>query len=226
MRDYPQSFDASDLGGLGVFLGGASAVLPLREAAALPIASPSVVALRHDVDHDLDHAVRFAEWEAAQGYRSSYYVLPNSWYAADVGFAARLRYLEELGHEVGLHSNVVGLAYAESGDAFEAVDGSALPTGFLSRAAEIMREQIAFLRSLGLDVSGTAAHGNGIEGASNLQLWAIGYSPQDFGLDYEAYHLHRDVLYLSDNRGRWSDPLRLDETRQTHVLTHPEHWRL
>src|SRR4051812_48944821 len=39
-----------------------------------------LVALRHDVDHDLENAVRFAALERQHGLRSSYYVLHTDWY--------------------------------------------------------------------------------------------------------------------------------------------------
>ena len=223
---YPQSFTRHDLHRLGLLLDGADAVVPLRESYDAPAGT---VAIRHDVDHNLEHAVRFAEWEAKRGYRASYFVLPDAWYARDRQYASQLRQLVELGHEVGLHSNVCGIAYAEG--TLTAVDGSALPVGFCERPAEIMREQLAGLRDLGLDIVGCAAHGAGIPGI-NLGLWTAGYSPQDFGLEYEAYHLHRKAFYATDNRGSWrtsdgpASAIELSSTLATHILMHPCHWDL
>ncbi len=223
---YPQSFNRRDLRDLETLLQGADEVVPLRE---IQDRGAGTVGLRHDVDHNLEHAVNFGEWEAERGFRASYFVLPEAWYAKEPDYVPLLERLVSLGHEVGLHSNVCQIA-AEEGE-LHPVDGSALPAGFCERPAEIMREQLAGLRALDLDVVGTAAHGSGL--ADNLSLWATGYVPADFGLQYEAYHLHRAAHYISDNRGRWQTPYEEDATSieisheaATHLLLHPCHWQL
>jgi hypothetical protein len=221
VRNYPPSFTYSDLENLAALLLSAKGVVPLRDVAGK---GAGVVGMRHDVDHDLEHALKFARWEAEHGFRSSYFVLPDAWYARKPEYQDLLHELKEMGHEVGLHSNVIGMAYAEG--ALTPVDGSAMPAGFCTRAAQIMRDQLAGLRALGLQVVGTAAHGSGVAGLDNLALWAAGYDPADFGLEYEAYHLHREAFYLSDNRGRWTDPPMIASDRPTHVLIHPCHWDL
>lgn len=216
-KPYPQSFGVEHLEQLATFLYGAHAVSPMRESQGLAYS----ICVRHDVDHNLEHAAKFASWEAERGFRSTYFVLPGSWYAAEPGAPDLLREIEAMGHEIGLHSDVVGIAYREG--ALHPVDGSVMPLGFCERPAEIMREQIEWLRSLGLTITGTAAHGNGIPDAPNLGLWSV-YQPSDFGLDYEAYQLHKSAHYISDNRGKWSQPLSLHPEKETHVLIHPCHW--
>lgn len=219
-KPYPQSFGAEDLEALAEFLNTATSVGPMRDVPRLGF-RPNAVAVRHDVDHNLEHAVKFARWEHEHGFRSTYFILPGSWYAQEPNYADLLHELVSMGHEVGLHSDVVGIAYREG--ALHAVDGSVMPLGFCERPAEIMREQLAGLRSLGLEIVGTAAHGNGIPEAPNMGLWSV-YQPSDFGLSYEAYHLHRTANYISDNRGKWQAPLELHPEKETHVLIHPCHW--
>lgn len=224
--DYPHTFTARDLGRLDAFLGSASGVVPVRDAAAGTAPAGSVV-MRHDVDHNLDHAIRFAEWEAARGYRASYYVLHSAWYWEDrAALLKGCHRLASLGHEVGLHQDAVAEAYRRGDTA--PVDGSALPVGDCASAAEIVAQSLALLRDGGIEVVGTATHGTGLwreAGVTNVFLWATGYTAADFGLEYaDAYHLHRLGHYISDNHGAWSLPLRSEPGRLTHILAHPCHW--
>lgn len=218
--DYPHRFTPKDAESFAAFLRTAP-VRPIRES----IGGGSGIYLRHDIDHNIEHAVAFAEWEAAQGIRASYYVLHSEWYYRDEAMLRRgMERLVELGHEVGLHQDAVAEAWRRG--IRTPLDGSVLPAGDCSVAADIVREELARLRGWGFEIVGSAMHGSPLwksNGITNAFLWAAGYTPADFGLEYEAYHLHRSAdRYISDNRGIWSEPLRVDG--QTHILTHPCHW--
>ncbi|MEX2025564.1 MAG: hypothetical protein WD993_10895 [Thermoleophilaceae bacterium] len=67
----------------------------------------NVVALRHDVDHDLDLALELAAAECERGVRASYFLLHTAPYWRDPHFDVKVRQLCEYGHEVGLHVNVL-----------------------------------------------------------------------------------------------------------------------
>jgi hypothetical protein len=225
MRDtYPHPFGEAHLDALEGFLATGD-VTPVRwaqygtgEARNLP----GTVVLRHDVDHNLDYAIRLAEWEAERGYRATYYVLPTAWYWWERSTVPNLRRLVSLGHEVGIHNDSVAEAYRQG--YIEPVDGSGLPAGHCEKAAEILKAQIDQVRDLGIRVSGTSAHGSPLwreAGITNVFLWSAGYTADDFGLEYaDAYHLHRKALYLSDNRAQWPT-LRREPGRETHLLLHP-----
>jgi hypothetical protein len=218
---YRHKFGAVELRNLVVFLESAHAVVPVRESGR----DPRNVILRHDVHHNLDHAVAFAEWEASRGYRASYYVLPTAWYWPEPSTVPNLRRLAELGHEVGLHQDCVAEAYRQGYTS--GVDGSALPAGNCRRAAEILREQLAML-SEQVPVYGTSTHGTELwrqHGVTNAFLWAAGYTAADFGLEYaDAYHLHVRNVYCSDNNAA-PVPLRVAGL-ETHILTHWAQWSL
>lgn len=66
---------------------------------------PRCVILRHDIDTDLAQAVRFAELEAQEGVRSTYFVLlrTNFYNPASSGNLEQLHRIQALGHEIGLH---------------------------------------------------------------------------------------------------------------------------
>lgn len=208
---YPHSFRPEGLAELEAFILSHDRTVTLAEVAAGDT-DPRTVAIRHDVDHDALHALKFAEWEAARGIRSSYYLLPCARY-----YQPQLRQqhgqiavaLQELGHEVGLHCN-----------AYTTVRGD------VDRALELLREQADEIRAWGVTVRGCADHGGG--SPHNVDLWRSHAAPADAGFEYEAYALHAQPTanYISDNRGTWRAPLADVDGRQSHVLVHPCHWEL
>lgn len=177
-----------------------------------------ILLLRHDIDHDYETALRMAEWECAHGLQASYCVLHTAWYYGQFTDGRYLHtnqlvqlcgQLHAMGHEILLHNNAVVLA---------------LQTGADPR--EVLGQELAFLRGLGLPVIGTATHGDALCRAMNfgnfeifaeavkpdrggvrtvssehaeVQLGSLRYA--DLGLVYEAYDIARDI-YISDSGGR------------------------
>ena len=106
---------------------------------------PSLCALRHDVDHDLDLALEMAHFEHARGFSSTYFILPGTnYWRNDTRLIDKCLQLQDYGHEVGLHVN--SLAEWVSGE-----------TNDISAS---LREQLATLRDAGLRIHGIAAHGD------------------------------------------------------------------
>jgi hypothetical protein len=175
----------------------------LREFAAGD-QDPTIVCVRHDIDHSAEHALDFARWEHKNGIRASYYLLPGAPYYQNEAKQAAIE-LQELGHEVGVHNN----AYTRS-------------RGRSDAALRLLRQQADEMRSWGITVSGCADHG-GAE-PNNTLLWKT-RSPTEAGLEYEAYLLHRTTHYISDNKGK-TLVFSKREDRPTHILCHPCHWRL
>ena len=144
-----RAFGPADFEQLDSILCQAEAVVSVRTVLELPAGqrSPRQVVLRHDTDGDIDNAVRFAEWEAARGYRASYYVLHTDWYYRD-GFAGppsryvlrALERIQHLGHEIGLHNNAITVALRTGRD-----------------PVEVLSTELDHLRRAGFDVTGTAA---------------------------------------------------------------------
>ena len=225
-----RAFGPADLERLDAILRQAESVVSVRTLLELPAGqrSPRLVVLRHDTDNDIDNAVRFAEWEAARGYRASYYVLHTDWYYRD-GFAGPpsryvLRALERiahLGHEIGLHNNAITVALRTGRD-----------------PVEVLSTELEHLRRHGFDVTGTAAHGDALCrtcGYNNGEVFIEAARPAhgpagrriacedpvsgaalrtelqpvtmaSLGLTYEANFIG-NRYYLTDSHGRWSRPL-------------------
>ena len=115
----------------------------MREFHAKP-GNKNLIALRHDVDHDLDMALEMSCWEHRQGIRSTYFILPDADYWKDSRLIDKCLQIQDFGHEIGLHLNVIS----------EWFRGEADDPGLR------LKEILEYLRSSGLNITGTAAHGD------------------------------------------------------------------
>ncbi|MBF8289627.1 MAG: hypothetical protein HW391_595 [Chloroflexi bacterium] len=223
-----RSFGPPDLARLRALLASAGEVVPVREAFERRATLPGrLIALRHDMDHDVENSVRFAEWEARNGFRATYEVLHTDWYyrRGSLGRPSRfvLRALDRiagLGHEIALHNNAITVALLQDRDPFE-----------------ILEEELSHLRRHGFEIVGSVAHGDRLcrdLGFNNSELFVecpdpSGRDPQReivridpvsgrrtavrlapvpmarFGLTHEAM-VFGNVHYLSDTGGRWHRP--------------------
>ena len=104
----------------------------------------NIVAMRHDVDHDLELALEMAHHEWKLGYKATYYLLHTEQYWNDEKFPLLVRQLKEYGHEVGLHVN----SY------------STWITGQCKDANLEIKNALERLRECGVKVSGVCAHGD------------------------------------------------------------------
>jgi hypothetical protein len=200
-------------------------VVPMREFAR----GDGDLALRHDIDAELGSALELAQIEHERGLRATYFVLHTAPYWADPELVSRIRHLQDLGHEVGLHNDLVTVERVHGGD-----------------TRTELADALTRLRGAGIDIVGVAAHGSpwchrlGFHNNYAFAGWdepVTGFPdtavrqklvPAEFGLEYEAYHVPRDV-YFSDStfeQGRRAHPadLPLEPGRRTIVLVHPDHW--
>ncbi|MCU0408375.1 MAG: T9SS type A sorting domain-containing protein [Bacteroidales bacterium] len=193
-------------------------VLPLNEFRTTFDSRKVVIGLRHDVDIDLNKAFDFSASETELGFRSSYYILHTaSYYLANASnmavHSSRVlpvlkKMQDEGGHEIGWHNDLVTL---------QAV--------YNMNPAQFLSSELAWLRSNGINIYGTASHGSGYcytfkylnyyffeectwpvvgQFVNNLSLPINGKNVPmikgklaDFGLDYEAYFLNNNK-YFSD----------------------------
>lgn len=143
------------------------AVVPFTEAdfSRPPVPGKPTCLLRHDLDIDVVAALEMARIEHDMGVRSSWYVLHTSPYYGTFdndGVFHRhncmrhvYRTMQELDHEIALHTD--GLHVYQ----FQQRDG-----------AQALTEEIAWLRSSGIRLTGTTAHNSwSIYGAENFALF-------------------------------------------------------
>lgn len=247
-------FTRRDLDDLGEFYGSTHAIISMREVLA-GNRDPKVVAVRHDVDNHpraLDTAVELAKWEAANGWRSTYFLLHTARYFTSGEWRQAAETIALLGHEIGLHVDAIGYALEHGGD----------PHVMVTAALYEMREA-------GHTVTGVVGHGNQIAykvdfandeqftecvrpnlGEPDRVLRYKGRELQldprplaDYGLTYESIGLRQyeakdgtmrtrpNQLYNTDSGGRWYYPFedtiaeyQALKDGQLHLLVHPDHW--
>lgn len=191
-------------------------VLPLNEFKKTSNPGKIVIGLRHDVDNDLNIAVSFSETEYKLGFRSTYFILHTApYYLANPGVMSEhsdkilpvLRMMQnERKFEIGWHNDLVTLQAVYNID-----------------PATYLHNELIWLRTNGINVTGTASHGSNFcyvykylnyyffeectwpivgQFVNNLTLPLNGVSVPmkkgklaDFNLDYEAYFLNYNKAF-------------------------------
>lgn len=140
-------------------------ILPASDFAKERAEGRSLLCLRHDIDSDPITALRSARFLASLGVGGSFYLLHTSPYYAEPYNGVVIRNPELVGWikgfivsgcEVGLHNDALGVQLNWR------MDGAAA-----------LREELAWLRSQGLNIRGTVAHNSGpVYGAENYEIFS------------------------------------------------------
>ncbi len=178
----------------------------------------AIMLVRHDIDHDIETALRLAQWEHQHNIRATYCVLHTAWYYGEFEQGKYHHYdlmidtckkIQDLGHEINLHNNLAVLALQTGYDPFE-----------------ILEQELEFFCLQGIRITGTSTHGDRLcreldfrnyelfsesvyesRGGCRIISWegnqvALGSrSMEEFGLLYEGYDLPRD-RYITDSGGK------------------------
>jgi hypothetical protein len=209
-----------------------------------------VLALRYDIDDDINGAIKMAYREHKYGIKSTYFVLHTAkYYGKKVGdeFIRNdnvIYYLKKIqndfGHELGFHNDLVTLQ---------------VMYGIPSR--EYLRKELEYLRGNGIRMFGTTYHGSPYcyiykyfnayfwkefpDGGWNYEYVTKGYktikiekdSLKNYNFEYEGGLLHQDYFFTDANfvgQDRWNMKMvNLDTIRpgkKVIIMLHPEHWDL
>lgn len=158
-------------------------VLPLREYFVQRQVAPDFFILRHDVDRRPSNALKMARLENSFGIHSTYYFRINRRvFQSDI-----IREIDELGHEVGYHYEVLDKAH-----------------GRVSLAERIFIDELNRLRAL-TKVSTACMHGNPLSPLDNRDFWKH-YALSQFGLVGEAYISIKEkgLFYVTDTGRGWN----------------------
>lgn len=139
-----------------------------------------VVVLRHDVDRQVDTAMRMAKLESKYGIAATYYVRTTP----RVFKPQALKRLHELGHEVGYHYEALARA-----------------KGNTAKAIQTFEQELNRFRDL-VPVDTISMHGSPLSPWNNLDLWHAN-DLQDYGILGDAVlSLHSEHLYYFTDTGR------------------------
>lgn len=211
--------------------------VPLMEFTKEKKLNEKIIGLRHDVDSELNHALKIAKIEHDLGVQATYFVLHTaSYFYSNISkhrlnskLIEKLVYLQDtLGHEVGLHIDLMPIEVIFKRD----------PIAYA-------RNLIALLRDHGINIVGVAHHGNLFhhiyrnkyvvkDKEIKQQIFADPYTIFDtkmLDVDYEVCTLPHD-LFFSDadfiHNKRWDysciDEGFFEENGRTIILTHAIHW--
>lgn len=141
------------------------------------------IILRHDVDIKPERALKISQIENEFNIKSTYYfrMIPK------VFNPEIITKIQELGHEIGFHYEVLDKAKGNYG-----------------KAISIFKEELAELRNV-CEIKTICMHGYPLTPWKNSDIWNQ-YEFKDFGIIGEAYLSidYNDVSYLSDTGRSWS----------------------
>jgi len=140
-----------------------------------------IISLRYDLDDDINNAVRFAYREHKFGIKSTYYVLHTANYygVTSENYFKRndkIKYYlhkiqNDFGQEIGWHNDLVTLQIVYNLD-----------------PKEFLRTELSWLRSNGINIFGTVAHGSEycyVYHYLNSYFWK--HSPGSFGGSFDNW---------------------------------------
>lgn len=227
-------------------------IVPLKDIGTTTSKDKVIISLRHDVDDNINSAVKFAYLEWKHGIISSYFILHTANYYGETKFGSFKRndyiiyYLKKIqdsfGHEVGWHNDLVTLQIIYGLD----------PKVFL-------KNELKWLRSNGIKIFGNVSHGSyycDIYHYVNSYFWleVIGSntgnyynweyikkgfktikivkdSLSNYNLEYEGNMLPHDYFFSDSfwpNGKRWHmGMVNLDTIKpgkKVIILLHPQHW--
>jgi len=219
------------------------------------IKTKKTVFIRHDIDHSPFVSLEMAKIEASFGLLGSYYMLTTDnddikkiWKEDTVNALKALKEIQDLGHEVGLHYDLLG-EYLETGN----------------NSKKECEEILKTLRSVDIDVSGCVAHGSrrlaeyirnetkeieNPRNCINFNIWEESNEKPgfvslnnkvinipflklaDFGMRYEAYKVRRDYYHSDNGYVFWQhgDPINtinnvMKDGEVLCLLVHPFVWK-
>ncbi|SFH81115.1 hypothetical protein SAMN05192551_103129 [Tindallia magadiensis] len=103
-----------------------------------------LISLRHDIDYNLDLALEMSFWEKENNLKATYYMLHSADYWDDPKFLEKCLQIQDFGHEIGLHLNIL----------------AEWQKGITDNPQKRLQDMLNVMRQAGLKITGTASHGD------------------------------------------------------------------
>lgn len=174
--------------------------VPLSELNSTNSTTKTIIALRHDVDYDINSAMRFAKREHDLGIRATYFILHTADYYSEMpGIINRykkkfsdiifrksnvLEYLRkiqnEYDHEIGWHNDLLTLYAVYNID-----------------PGDYLKEELGWLRGNKINITGTSSHGSEfcyLYHYVNSYLWKeVAFGDNSFFYNYNSITVKNEV---------------------------------
>lgn len=141
---------------------------------------PPYIVLRHDVDRNINNALKMAELENEFEIRSTYYFRYPKTFDVTV-----MKKISCLGHEIGYHYEVLDKA-----------------KGDIKKAIDLFQSELEIFRKF-FPVKTVCMHGNPLTAWDGKDIWKT-CDFKDFGLSGEAFLSFKNVTYLTDTGRNWN----------------------
>jgi len=227
-------------------------IVPLKDFETTSSTDKVVLTIRHDVDDNIESAVKFAYREHKYGITTSYYILHTSPYYGVTGknyfkrndqvifYMKKIQ--DEYGQEIGWHNDLVTLQVVYDID----------PKIFL-------KNELSWLRSNGINIYGAISHGSNfchvyhyvnayfwddVIGSNNGDFYNWETIPKDgqiikiekdklsnYSLEFNDGSLHPDYFFADcnfPNGKRWNMGMvnwdTIQPGKKVEILIHSQHW--
>ena len=165
---------------------------------------PRCVILRHDIDNQIDRALKMAEIESDKGVKSTYFVLLTTdfYNVASEKNRAMIKQMQSLGHEIGLHYDEASYGTEESEE---------------TNVSHILREARILSDIIETPVTTVSMHRPSRRTLdADLQIPGM--------INSYGKLFFKEFKYLSDSRRNWREPVmdivKSEEFERLHILTH------
>lgn len=137
--------------------------------------------LRHDIDLDINYAIKMASLENAHDIKATYYIR----FRKNVMVPDKVKAISDLGHEVGYHYEILSKA-----------------NGDHKKAKIIFESELSQLNKIS-DVKTISMHGNPLSPFLNTDFWRY-YDFNEFNIIGDAQLSISDLPYFTDTGGLWN----------------------
>lgn len=153
--------------------------------------------VRHDVDRNPERALRMATLENELGIRATYYFRSTK----DTFKPKIMKKIEEMGHEVGYHYEVLAKA-----------------NGDMKVALSYFNEELKDFRNI-VHIHTVCSHGSPLSKFDNRDLWKV-ESFSKYGILGDASISIDGTAYFSDTGGKWNGTVNIRD-HMTNSINHP-----
>lgn len=152
------------------------------------------IIIRHDVDRNINNAVKMAILESKYNIRSTYYFRYNK----NVFIESQIKRIYDLGHEIGYHYETLSKV-----------------NGDMEKAITRFENELSFFLKI-CEIKTICMHGSPMSKYDNKNIWHK-YNFGKYNIIGEPYIslINKDIYYFTDTGGSWNSKYNLRDSLGT-----------